>query len=54
MYPTFETAFHKILKAIVDICDRTCNNKVLFYMANILLDLISPSVCVVDIVIFVR
>ena len=34
MYQTFDTAFDKILNAIGVICEDTCCEKVLFYMAN--------------------
>ena len=32
MHPTFNTAFYKILND--DVCERTCSDKVLFYVAN--------------------
>ena len=31
---TFDTEFYKILNVIGDICERTCCNKVLFYVGN--------------------
>ena len=34
VHPTFDTAFHKIEKAIGDIYDSTCCHKLLFYVAN--------------------
>ena len=34
MHPTFDTTFYKILNAIGDICESTCYDKVLLYVAK--------------------
>ena len=52
MHPTFDTALYKILNATGEICERTCCDKVLFYVANKFLYVIEDSVCVVDTMIF--
>ena len=33
MHPNFVTTFYKILNAVGDVCERTCD-KVLFYVVN--------------------